>query len=178
MKKIYVGSVIAGVALLLSVTGTPSQAVTTQGDVQANILSALSFTKGDTLDFGSIMSGSASSVIRIAPITGARTLVSGNATLVTGGSENDGTFDLDGVGGLSVLIDVPVSTLVTSGGNNMTVSNFSWSYDASTPLAADGPAALSLLGSLPLSIGADLAVGANQASGVYTGTYSVTVNYQ
>ena len=178
MKKLYAGTLIASAALLLMGGGTASQALTVQGDVQANILASLSFTKVDTLDFGSIMSDSVGSVVRIAPITGARTLASGSGTLVTGGTENDGTFALDGIDGMTVLIDIPTSATVTSGGHNMTVSNFSWSYDGDTPSNVDGSVTLGLGGALILSIGADLTVGASQPAGLYTGTYGVTVNYQ
>lgn len=177
MKKLYVGVAAAGVALFVMGAGTSSQAITTQGDVQANILSALSLTKVDTLDFGSIMSGTTSSVIRIAANSGVRTLESGNAALVTGGNEQDGTFELDGVPFLNVLVDIPTSVTVSDGTNNMTVSNFAWSYDNGLASGVDGVVALGL-GAASLSIGADLTVGANQPAGGYTGTYSVTVNYQ
>ncbi len=178
MKKIYLGAAVAGLALLVTAAGTPSQAITAQGDVQANIISSLSFTKVDTLDFGSIMSDTAGSVVRIEPNTGARTLVSGTGTLVTGGTEGDGTFSLDGVSAMDVFIDIPASATVVNGSHNMTVSNFVWSYNGDTPSSVDGVVTLGLLGPLFLSIGADLTVAANQAAGLYTGTYSVTVNYQ
>lgn len=169
---------MTAVALFLMGSGTSVQAITAQGDVQANIITSLSFSKIDTLDFGSVMSDASGSVVRVAPVTGARTLVSGTGTLVTGGSENDGTFTLGGVPGMNMFIDIPTSATVSYGVNSMTVNNFIWSYDGSTPSSADGPAALNMGGSATLSVGADLTVGANQPAGLYTGTYSVTVNYQ
>lgn len=168
---------MAGVALLLISAATPTQAVTVTGDVRANILASLSFTKGDTLDFGSISPGASASIVRIAPSTGARTLVSGDATLVTGGTENDGTFIIDGIGGLNVSVDIPVSTTVLGGFVPMTVDNFSWSYNGGTASNADGAVAL-IAGPSTLSIGADLHVGGSQDAAIYTGIYSVTVNYQ
>lgn len=179
MKYLFAAAAAAGVLLFLAGPTIPAQAVTLSGDVQATILNALSFTKQDALDFGSISAGTTASVVRIAPNSGARSqLAGGTATLVTGGSEADGTFLLDGDGGLTVVINVPASTNVISGLESMLVDNFIWSYNGGGVQSGTDTATLANPGPATLSIGADLHVDANQAVGVYSGTYSVTVNYQ
>lgn len=60
--------------------------------------------------------------------------------------------------------------VLTSGTNSMAVSNF-----VSTPTS---PMPAPLLGAASLSVGATLNVAPNQTPGTYSGTFSVTVNYQ
>ena len=106
-----------------------AEAITTSGSIDAVILEAITLTAGDTLDFGNIIAGTALSTVVIAPVTGARTLGSGDAVLAAGGGEQDGTFNLDGTDNATVTIDVPANgtVQVSSGGNDMDVDAFTWS---------------------------------------------------
>ncbi len=178
MKNIFAAGPMACAVMFFMAAGAPLQAVTLQGDITANILTSLSLTKLDALDFGNILPGSQASVIRIAPHSGLRTRDSGNAVLITGGTENDGTFSLDGEDGLVVNVDVPDNVSVENGPYSMSVSNFTWTYNGGGASAGDGALTLLTGGAAVLSIGADLAVDAQQPFGAYVGTYDVTVNYQ
>jgi Mat/Ecp fimbriae major subunit len=68
----------------------------------------------------------------------------------------------------AVIISFTAGTL-TGTGNAMTINNFTDNAGASPKLNASG--------NLTFKIGADLAVGANQKGGSYSGTYQVTVIY-
>ncbi len=98
-----------------------------------------------------------------------------SAKTVTGGA-----FDFGGVhqpadfqvktqtAGESYSCTLPGSITLTSGGNTMTVDTYTDDAGATPTLVG---------GSDTFNVGATLHVGATQVSGTYSGTFSVTVNY-
>ncbi len=85
-----------------------------------------------------------------------------------GGVPSAASFDVTGEPAQTYFITLPSPATLTSGGNTMTVDTFN--HDAGvTPTLAGG--------SDTFNVGATLHVGATQASGTYSDTYSVTVNY-
>jgi len=99
---------------------------------------------------------------------GARS-ATGGTTLGNAGGAAAAAFNVTGQGNATYSITLPASTTVTSGANSMTVDTFT-----SNP---SGTGTLSAGGSQALTVGATLHVGASQATGTYTGTFSVTVTY-
>ena len=79
-------------------------------------------------------------------------------------------FTITGEPTRAITITIPTTDVtITDGTNNMIVNNFQ-----STPASGT----YTLAGATTtLNVGADLNVGANQASGTYTGTFNVSVNY-
>lgn len=69
----------------------------------------------------------------------------------------------------SYTIELPDSIQIASGDNEMTVDNFSRTASAGQ---------LNASGEENFNVGGQLNVGANQASGEYTGSFTVSVNYQ
>ena len=176
-KKILLGTGLALTLVLAASVYQKAFAITASGDIEAVILDAISLTPGDDLQFGTIVTGAAPSEVTIAPVTGTRTLDSGDAVL-SGGTVGDGTFDLNGTATYPVTIDVPASDTVTSGANSMNVIDFAWSYNGGAVTVGDGTATLAAAGPHVLSIGATLQLVGSQPAGTYTGSYDVTVNYQ
>jgi hypothetical protein len=80
------------------------------------------------------------------------------------------TFDLEGESGNDVIITLPASTTITNGTQTMLVDNFVSDPDDTNPVTLGGTPTV-------LSVGATLNVAANQASGTYTGTFDVSINY-
>ena len=175
-KKILLGTGLALTLVLAAGSYHQAFAITSSGGIDAIILEAITLTPVDDLDFGTITSGSTASEVTIAPITGTRSLDSGDAVL-SGGTPADGTFTLDGEDAAIVVVDIPVSDTVVDGANSMNVINFTWSYNGGPVQTADGPATLAA-GAQTLSIGATLQIAGPQAAGTYAGSYDVTVNYQ
>jgi spore coat protein U-like protein len=170
---------VAGITMLgLSLPTAAAAQTTQQGQGQVNILRPLSFFKVDDLDFGDIVAGTNASVIRIQP-NGTRTVVSGNATLA-GSSGQPARFTGLGTFNQQVDINVSANTIQLIGpGAPMTVSQFEI---GSTPTAilTTTPRRFRITGAggiYAFPVGARLAVGANQTPGVYTGTFSITLNY-
>ena len=138
----------------------------------------LSLSNARGLDFGRFVAGSGGTVI-VSPAglrsrTGAVVLLTSpnagqalfNASRISGIGSGSGT---DTTTAVSISLPANGSVWLTgSGGGTMAVNNF-----VSTP-AATG----SFQAPMTLTVGATLTVAPNQAPGTYTGTFSVTVNYQ
>ena len=176
-------------AALLLAAGTvmarPAQAQQTQGptgtrqaEAKSIILRQLSFFRVQDLDFGDIIPGPTAGVVRILP-DGTRTTTGG--VTVIGSTHQPARFAGLGSFNQQVLINVSSNTIQLTGpGAPMTVSQFEI---GSTPtvLLTTTPLRFrisSANGQFNFPLGARLAVGANQVAGNYSGTFSITLNYQ
>jgi Mat/Ecp fimbriae major subunit len=150
-------------ALLAAVVMAPAaHAATATGDSEATVLQSLSVSKGVALNFGKIVAGSAASTVELT-VAGSRNCGVGLTCL---GNAALGDFTLTGYAGQGVSVSTDGSATLTSGSNSMTTTL----VPSAATLTLTGGTAI-------LKIGGTLSVGANQAPGVYTGTYNVTVNY-
>lgn len=134
---------------------------------------SLSMAQITPLSFGELQVTGGTSVIRLAPATGQRSIVSGagNVTLGSNPAATAGRFDISGQANANINITLPSSiTLTGNNGGSMTVNNFTGSPSSTSTV-------LDASGSKTLLIGADLNIGTAQPSGTYSGTYSLTVNY-
>lgn len=135
---------------------------------RALILNPLSIVNTGDLDFGTLVRGTAAGTVTLNPATGARTVSGG--TVAAGGSPAPATFVATGViNRVHIVALGPAPTLGNGSGATMPVS----------ALMLDGPT-LRLFGPGGVStirVGGVLNVGANQAEGDYSGSFSVTVIY-
>jgi hypothetical protein len=96
----------------------------------------------------------------------------GGVVLLSGGTVSSAAFSLTESGSGTALtwtsISLPASATLTSGAASMTLTNFT-----SNPTGTFDGSALR-----ELTVGATLNVSPNQPAGNYTGTFSVTVDYQ
>jgi hypothetical protein len=150
-----------------------NRGVTVSTTLNAQIYKNLSFSVSPTdLDFGKIAAGNASSTFGQ---TG--NALSGNAARIEGGSA--GTFTINGEsgGGINYNLTLPASVSLecpSCGGSPMNVGlEF---YSGLTEIFT-GTRTLDASGDDEIDIEGILSVGANQAEGNYSGTYSITINY-
>lgn len=130
----------------------------------------LSNTRG--LDFGRFVASGGGAVV-LAP-TGLRSRT-GAVVLLNSPNAGQASFSVskfsNGSGSKSVVITLPAngSTRMTSGANSMAVGSF-----------VSSPASIQTIptGGTTLAIGATLTVAPNQAPGIYSGSFSLIVNYQ
>ena len=122
-----------------------------------------------SLAFGSFAAGSGGT-ITLAPNPPGRTS-SGSVVLLLSGSWSAASFSVSGDTGATYAITLPANGIVTltSGANTMAVNNFTSSPASTGQLGAGGSQAL--------KVGATLSVGSNQASGSYSGSFVVSVDY-
>lgn len=125
-----------------------------------------------SLDFGRFVAGGGGTII-LSP-SGLRSRT-GSVVLLNSPNTGQAVFNVgkanNGNGNKAVIISLPPngSTRLTSGANSMAVGNFVNTPSALTSIPAGGTT---------LGIGATLTVAPNQAPGEYSGTFSLTINYQ
>ncbi len=161
---------LAGLAGLgtLTLGSDLASAASDTGKANATNIAQITISANLTLEFGQIVTGTGASVVRVTT-AGARSLVSGDATL-SGGTFRAATFDVTGEPSTTYAITLPGgSETLTSGGDTMTIDTFTSNPTPTGTLSGGGTETI--------SVGADLNIGASQASGSYSGTYTVTVNY-
>ena len=144
----------------------PKQA---SGGGQATVLKSLSVLKKVDLDFGELVVTGAGTAV-IDPVSGSIT-TTGPVTRV-GTTGHPATFTATGSRNSVVIVRVPNGTTTLTrvgGGGTMTVTN--WTQDGTTNRKIPPSSAFDF------SVGATLNIGAAQANGVYTGSFTVTVNY-
>lgn len=152
----YKGSFLASLFLATTVFCHPT-------DVSAV---PLSLNQSQDLVFGRFVGGTGVPGDVTVDLTGAR-VSSGGATLLSGEPPSAATFTITGSPGAQYRITVPSTFTISLGGQQMTVS----SVTSSIPSTGTLPAA----GSLSFTVGGTLTVGATQQSGIYAGTFTVSV---
>lgn len=167
-----------GIAVVAALVATPAVADTEVATAEITIVRPLSFVIDDNLDFGNVIRGTTAGTVTVAP-DGTRTRT-GGAILANGGGHKPATFA--GRGTNNQRVDVSLgsnSILITGPGVPMRVHTF---VLGSTPTAVltTTPQRFrinSATGIFNFPVGATLDVGANQAPGKYTGTWTITLNY-
>ncbi|OHD07363.1 MAG: hypothetical protein A3E77_04565 [Sphingopyxis sp. RIFCSPHIGHO2_12_FULL_65_19] len=160
MKRALVGAAIAAFAM----NASAAHAASATGTATAKILRQITLTKTSDLQYATIISGATASTVAVST-AGAATCGAG---LTCTGTTTAGSFDVQGTSGAVVLVGGDSSvTLNGSLGGTMT-STLSYSAPNITLGATGGS----------FQVGGTLSVGANQASGDYSGSFNVTANYQ
>lgn len=165
-------------ALVAAFAAMPAHADTKTGNAEITIVRPLSFVIDDNLDFGNVIRGTTAGTVVIAP-DGTRTRT-GGVILANGGGHKAASFAGQGTNNQRVDISLGASSInITGPGAPMRVHTF---VLGSTPTAVltTNPQRFRInspTGAFYFPVGATLDVGANQAPGKYTGTWSITLNY-
>ncbi|MDG1824908.1 MAG: DUF4402 domain-containing protein [Henriciella sp.] len=139
---------MASAAALLAAPAFAADASSTAG---ADIIAPLQVSNTAPLYFGTIAPSTTASDTVIVNAAGAKTCGSELTCLTT--DHTAAAFDVAGEADYSYAITLPSSVNISNGsGGTMAVNNF--------------------------TVGGTLTVAANQASGEYTGTFAITVEYQ
>lgn len=159
-------------AALTAAFGAPAVAQTTENtDGTTEVTDQFSLTEETPLAFGTIVRpGSGSNLVTVSA-AGARTLSGGgNATLV-GSSFSAATYTVAGDGGQAFDIEVPPSFLLTRSGGSETIEV------TLLPSAASGmlSGTTGNVGEAEFSVGGNFTVTTGTVIGLYSGTFTVTV---
>jgi hypothetical protein len=172
-------TLLASALALLSFNATPALADTASGESRVAIVTPLSFFITDQMSFGTIFSGTTPSTIVLAP-NGTRTVATGDAVLA-GSSEQAAVFA--GQGSFNQRVDIAMGSNtinLTGPGAPMQVSTWIIGANPTVQLTTT-PLRFRIRGTagvFQFPLGATLAVGANQAPGVYTGNFTINLEYQ
>ena len=171
MKNIAKSLVIAAIAIV-SANSSFAQASAT-ASASATIVTPISIAKVTDMNFGNVaVSATLAGTVILAPASTRTTGGAGGVTLpAVTGTVAAASFTVSGQATYTYAISLPATKTLTSGGNNMTVDNFTSTPSATGTLGAGG--------TQTLTVGATLNVAAGQAAGTYTNAAGVpvTVNY-
>ncbi len=159
---------IAAVAAALSAGMYTSavSAATISANAAANVIAPLTVVETNGgMNFGDVAVGTGGGTVVLD--TGGGRSVTGDAEAVAGGTVQAGAYNVTGSGTKAYNISLPASALITDGSDNMTVDGFN--HNATGVLSS---------GADTFNVGATLNINGSQAPNAYSGTYSLTVNYQ
>jgi Domain of unknown function (DUF4402) len=155
-----------------------AQAANASATSRAQVRQPVTLSNSRDLNFGNIIRGATTGTVTINARTGARTNAGG--TVLQGTGFTSAAFTGTGTGGRVVTLSIgaPSITLAGPGGATMLVNTFRISIGGGAQQTLPRNATLPALGSQSFGIGGRLNVAANQADGDYTGSFSLTMNYQ
>ncbi|MEM6899753.1 MAG: DUF4402 domain-containing protein [Pseudomonadota bacterium] len=149
----------------------PASAQDASSDAGAIIVAPLQVANTQPLYFGSIVPSTTVSDTVAVATDGTRTC-GAQLTCITD-DHTPAIFDVDGAANFGYTVTVPTSVnIANAGGDEMTVNAFA------AASVDDGQFLLNGTGDDAFNVGGTLTVAANQASGEYTGTFLVSVEYQ
>ncbi len=176
-NRFYIGVLTALGGLVLPGSAHAGQA---NGRAEIAVLRTLSFIKIDDLDFGNIIAGPTAGTVTVSPF-GVRT-TTGPVTVV-GGAFQQAQFGGRGAPNQNLAISMTTNTVTlrrATGTQTMVADTFVIGSTPTQPLTTTVRQFVigSATGVFQFGVGARLNVGANQAPGVYTGTFRITLVYQ
>ncbi len=156
---------IAAAASAFAVTallsfGERAEAITANSN--ARIAIPVTVSESNALSFGFAFPSGVAGTIEMS-LSGVQTTTGG--VLALGGPHSQGIFAVTGEANNAFTTTIAATSTLSGSGADMVAT-----------LSNDAPANLTS-GSATINVSGSLAVGVNQTTGIYTGTYSVTVNY-
>lgn len=169
MGKTILKSAVLGAAMAAATfTATAAHAASATGQAKARILRQITLTNTADLQFATIISGASASSVAVST-AGAATC---GANLTCTGTTTAASFDIQGTNNAVVLVGGDASVTLTGDLGGTMGATLDYSTNSVTLTAGPGTVGGNF------KVGGTLSVGANQNSGVYTGTFNVTANYQ
>lgn len=165
-------------ALSAGISAVSTPVMANQANIETVVVTPLSFVKVDDLDMGYIIPSNVAGNVVLNP-DGTRT--ANNGIVLIGAQHQTAKFAGFGRARQRVSISFGANQIFLTGpGPSMRLRNFTL---GSTPTAlfARNQRSFTILssnGTFQFPVGAELRVGANQPVGVYTGTWTITANYQ
>lgn len=171
-------SISLAIMLGFGITTPPALAAPTPGDVQAAVVTPLSFVNYENLDFGKIIPANVAGTVTISP---ANVRSATNGIVLVGTDYQVARFAGMGAQGERVRIRITPNSLTLAGpGPAMTVNSFIIGTDSTLQQNGASPnyRILASNGIFTFTVGGRLNVGANQPAGTYSGTFTATLDYQ
>lgn len=171
-------------ALALPTNPALAQTATTTGGARGVVVTPLTLVKSKDLDFGLIAPAATAGTVTLDPVAQTCAVAGG---LVHAGTCQAAEFVGMGARRMLVRIQVPTTVTLTGPGQAMTVTNFTLATSPDLAFVGGNGNGLGngnrryqiqpTNGIFDFRVGGRLNVNANQAGGKYTGTFTVTVQY-
>lgn len=175
MKALLVSAAAIGLLSAAPAFATGAGPTTTaNGTADAEIVAPISVnpaTGGGNLNFGRIAADTVASTVTVDDADN-RTSSTPNVLIAGGATPTAAHFDVGGAPGLAYTATTPATTTIDDAGTGapMTVHLVQYSN-------GDASYVLDSVGADSFIVGGTLDVGANQTAGAYTGTFTVSVQY-
>lgn len=156
---------LVGITAIGLVAGS-AQAADFNGTANATIQAPVVISEVTEMDFATIFADNTGDLVTL---TSAGAVSSTGASTFTGTPEA-GAFSVAGTPSAAVTISFSSGDTLGGPGADMPLGTFTTD--------AGGSPAFNGSGALAFNVGADLTVNASQLEGAYTGTYTLTVDYQ
>lgn len=151
-----------------------SRASSATGTVQATVFRALAIAKTADLAFGKIIiPSSGSGTVSLAQATGAVSVSGAGTYAFASPAPAAAAFTISGEGGQAVTVSVP-STFTMTGPSSSTIAVTTAPSLSGAQTLSNG---LGQAGALALRVGGSFGVTSTTRTGTYTGTFTVTVQY-
>ena len=171
MKRfLLVMTAAAGLVGSLATAQAQQNNSSTTANANTTVIQAISISRTAHMNFGSVVAGGSLGTVVLPASASPTRSATGGTTLGSATVVSAAIFAISGEPNNTYAITLPSSPVtITDGTNNMTVSNFT-----SSP---GGTGTLNGSGLETVYVGGTLNVAANQVSGIYSGSFSVTVTY-
>ena len=136
------------------------------GNASAVIQNPIVITEDTAMDFATIIADAAGDTVTLT----AAGSISSTGSSTFSGTPAAGAFSVTGTPSAAVTLSFSTGDTLTGPGTAMNLGTFT--HDAG------GSPAFDVAGDLAFDVGANLTVNATQTAGSYSGTYTVTVDYQ
>lgn len=169
MKKFFVAVVALLAVMSISSFAQSTNQATASAD--AKIVAGISLTKVNDLKFGQIVRSATAGTVSIDAASGTRS-ANGGVTLGLADGAQAAEFSVAGEPAYNFAITLPKLVTLTKNGSTetMDVENF-------TSTLTNDAGTLDSRGEASFNVGAEISVGANQATGVYQGDFTITAAY-
>ncbi len=177
MNYIAKAAVATSMFAALALGASSAQAATGTATARAKVLRQLTVTSDRDLNFGTVVSGTASGAVVVSSAGALSSCgVTGSGGVCTG-TTTSARFNISGAGAQIVTVSLPTASfdITNAAGDVIAVSSLSGSAATVTLSGTFGAAAA---GTGSFTVGGSLGMAANQADGDYAGTFTVTANYQ
>lgn len=148
-----------------------SRAADIDVDIEAVIVSAISLSEIQPMNFSTLVPGAAGGTFVIDPMGG---ISPTGGVMSMAGSAQPAVITITADPGVQLVTSTDTSVTLLSGSNSMTVTDF----NILTPAGGDSETITLTQPSEDIPIGATLQIGASQPPGTYVGQFTYTVDYQ
>lgn len=166
MKNLYKFGLIGMTAIGVAAGAPQANAADVTGNASATIQTPIALSEDTAMNFATIIADTSGDVVTLTPAGS----ISAANTSTFSGTAAAGAFSATGGANAAVSISFSTGDTLTGPGTAMPLGTFT--TDAGGSPAFDGS------GDLAFNVGADLTINAAQTAGAYSGTYTLTVNYQ
>lgn len=173
MKKLIIS--FAAVVMMAGFSTKVNAQATENTAAAAKIVTPIAITETSSLHFGTLAILAGTPGTCVLSTQGARTQTGGVNLSVQAPTASNAAYNVSGAMNTTYGITLPSTITVTSGPSSMTITSI---LARTASAGADGlTGTLSAAGTDNFTVGGTLEVAAGQTTGLYTGTFDVTVAY-